>query len=599
MLGGRMLGGRMLGGPDADFLCRPATTLCASPRTMKLLPAQACVLALLIASSPAAFARAAFPPQWASKQDARIAPEPNDLAVGNRFGDAVALDGVHLVVGAHWHDPVGGAPNDGAAWIWRRTPSGWNQEIKLTPSVMSGGRFGYAVAASGDTVAVGAPYETFNGVAGPGAVYVYTRASGAWSLEARLTALDFGQLDRFGASLALEGDTLAIGAPYDDEPGTWDRGSAYVFVRSQGVWTQQAKLLARDGASNDSFGVSIALSGARVLVGAEAADVPGALNRGAAYVFERLGSSWSQSAKLEPRDGAANDNFAASVALDGDTAVVGAPRHDGAGSNAGAAYVYVENAGAWSLQSKLTDVGAIFADNFGTAVDLEGDRLVVGLPISFIPGVAAGAVQFFTRSAGVWTGHFDMIGSATDGADYLGTSVAISGDFVAGGAPGAETTPGGPNVGEAYVFKLGPPPLIELYCTAKTNSLGCLPRMSWSGTPSASNPSTFELRCTQVLNWKSGLLFYGGAAAALPFEGGFLCAAPPLRRTPVQNSYGSYPPSADCSGLYSLDLNAWIQSGADPSLVAGAHVWTQHWMRDPQALSQTGLSDSVHFQIAP
>jgi len=554
--------------------------------------ARQAVLAFLLAASASA--------QWASQQDARIAPSPNDLLMNDEFGGALDIEGSTLVVGAHWHDPVGGAANDGAAWVWTRSANGWMQEAKLLSTTHSGDHLGYSVSLSGDTVALGAPFETVGAASSAGAVYVFTRSiGGVWSLEARLTAADFGAVDRFGGAVDLDGDTLAIGAANDDVSSVIDQGSAYVFTRAGGVWTQQAKLVASDGASSDLLGSSLSLSGDRILVGSPQHDGPSLANRGAAYLFERAGANWIEVAKLEPADGGASDRFGSAVALDADTAVVGSPSHDGTVPDAGAAYVYLEAAGAWTLQQKLTDSGVVFVDQFGAALALEGDRLAVGLPGNNVPSTGAGAVQFFTRTGSVWTGHFDMIGSDTDFIDRLGRSVAISGDWVAGGAPDAETVAGGPNVGEAYVFKIAPPPLIESYCTAKTNSLGCVPTMSWTGTPSVSNPSPFELLCTQVINFKQGLLFYGYAPSAAPFQGGVLCVATPLRRTPIQNSLGSSPPINDCSGQYSLDMNAVAQSGADANLIVGANVWCQYWMRDPQSPSTTGLSDSVHFELDP
>ncbi len=537
--------------------------------------------------------------QWASQQSARIAPSPNDLAVGDEFGRAIDIEGSTLVVGAHGYDPVGGAPNDGAVWIWTLGSGGWTQGAQLLSTTHSGDQFGHSVSLSGDTLAIGAPFESFSSMSKPGAVYVFTRNAGVWSLEARLVAGDFAPVDRFGWSVALEGDTLAVGAPNDDHPGGLDHGSAYVFTRTSGVWTQQAKLLASDGATSDLFGSSIALSGDRVLVGAPQKDGPGISNRGSAYLFERAGATWSEVVKFEPADGAASDKFGTAVALDADTAAIGAPGNDAAGLEAGAAYVYFGASGAWSLQQKLTDSGVIFVDLFGSALALEGDRLVVGLPGNNVPSTGAGAAQFFTRAGSTWVGHFDMIGSETSFIDRLGSAVAISGDFVAAGAPDAEEFAGSERQGEAYVFEITAPPLIESYCTAKTNSLGCAPQMGWTGTPSVSNPSPFEVLCTQVLNFKQGLLFYGYAPSAAPFQGGLLCVAPPLRRTPLRNSLGSATPTNDCSGHYEFDMNAHVQAGTDANLVAGAHVYCQYWMRDPQSPSTTGLSDGVHFQLEP
>lgn len=139
---------------------------------------------------------------------------------------------------------------------------------------------------------------------------------------------------------------------------------------------------------------------------------------------------------------------------------------------------------------------------------------------------------------------------------------------------------------------------VTVYCTAKVNSQGCTPAVGFSGQPSLSDPNPFDVTAAMVLNQKNGLLFYGYGGTAVPFQGGTLCALPPLRRTGVQSSGGNPPPS-DCSGAYAFDFNAWIQSGTDPLLVAGANVNVQFWSRDPAASSGAGLTDAATFGICP
>jgi hypothetical protein len=138
----------------------------------------------------------------------------------------------------------------------------------------------------------------------------------------------------------------------------------------------------------------------------------------------------------------------------------------------------------------------------------------------------------------------------------------------------------------------------SIYCTAKTNSLGCLPQIGYAGCPSASSASPFDITCTQVISNKSGLLFYGYAAGGAPFQGGFLCVQPPTRRTAIQSSGGSPPPNT-CTGQFAFDMNALIQSGTDNNLVAGASVYAQYWYRDPAAASTTGLSNGLGFSVGP
>ena len=142
---------------------------------------------------------------------------------------------------------------------------------------------------------------------------------------------------------------------------------------------------------------------------------------------------------------------------------------------------------------------------------------------------------------------------------------------------------------------------VESYCTAKTNSLGCVPHMGFSGIPSASSGSGFILSASNVLNQKTGLLFYGTSGkASLPFFGGTLCVNPPLTRTTVQGSGGSST-GDDCTGQYGMDFNVWIAAGADAALVAGAVVNAQYWQRDPgfSPPNNVGITDAVQFSIQP
>ena len=171
-----------------------------------------------------------------------------------------------------------------------------------------------------------------------GSAYVFVRSGGTWSQQAKLTASDAAEFDLFGNSVAVSGDTAVVGNRGDADGGL-DSGSAYVFVRSGTTWSQQAKLTASDAAEFDLFGNSVAVSGDTAVIGADFDDDAG-LNSGSAYVFVRSGTTWSQQAKLTASDAAADDFFGDSVAVSGDTAVVGAPWDDDAGLNSGSAYVF-------------------------------------------------------------------------------------------------------------------------------------------------------------------------------------------------------------------------------------------------------------------
>jgi hypothetical protein len=213
--------------------------------------------------------------------------------------------------------------------------------------------FGGRVAVDGDTAVIGAYGDDDKG-AESGSAYVFVRsADGTWSQQAKLTADDGVDDDRFGCSVAVSGDTAVIGAMFDDDKGA-ESGSAYVFVRSaDGTWSQQVKLTADDGAADDWFGIRVAVDGGTVVVGAYGDNDKGD-SSGSAYVFVRAANgTWSQQAKLIAADGAASDYFGYRVAVSGDTAVIGAMYDDDKGDGSGSAYVFVRAAdGTWPQPSR-------------------------------------------------------------------------------------------------------------------------------------------------------------------------------------------------------------------------------------------------------
>lgn len=314
--------------------------------------------------------------------------------------------------------------------------------------------FGYAVALDGDTAIIGAHNDDTPAGTNAGSVYVYVRdAGGDWTLQARLFASDAAAEDIFGYAVALDDDTLLVGARNDNLPGLVDAGSVYVFVRdSGGVWTQQAQLIASDAAAGDGFGESLALDGDTAVIGAPFDHPPGLEEVGAAYVFVRTGEVWTQQARFP---GAAEyEFFGGSVAISGDTAVIAPFRLATAGPPPGKALVFVRSGGAWTLQAQLSASDGHHDDHFGTSLALAGDTLVVGAHLDDTTGgINTGSASVFVRDgAGVWTQEALLV--AADGAanDFFGVSVAVSGDTVIVGANG-DNTPGGSDAGSAYVFQ--------------------------------------------------------------------------------------------------------------------------------------------------
>jgi len=287
------------------------------------------------------------------------------------------------------------------------------QQAELTVADGSAGDFlGWSVALSGDTALVGSPGDQVGAVPWRGCAYVFVRSGSTWTLQQRLTAADAGTLDdELGWSVALSGDTALVGGPY---VGADDRGAVYVFVRSAGTWSQEGPaLVATDGAANDYFGCSVALSGDMALIGAHGADVGSQTNQGAAYVFVRSGSTWAFEKQLIAGD--VDDAFGYSVALAGDTAVVGAPT--GGADVEGAARVFVRSGSDWALQQQLTLADAAAGDYFGYSVALSGDTALVGAPHDDVGADAdQGSAAVFVRSGSNWSLDGRLTAAAGDGA---------------------------------------------------------------------------------------------------------------------------------------------------------------------------------------
>lgn len=351
--------------------------------------------------------------------------------------------------------------------------------------------FGWRVAIDGDTLAAAASYEAScatgvhltaqadNGCVGSGAVYVFRRRGSTWEPEAYLKPFNTDSRDEFGVSLALDGDTLVVGAFREDSIG--DSGAAYVFRRVDGAWQQDAYLKASNPPAGQEFGWSVAVAGNLVAVGARREDGSDT-DSGAVYLFRRDVSQWFPEAELRAPSPAINDFFGYSVAAAGDVVAVGACSHGCPpgggripGQNAGAVHVFRKGGGTWGHEATLTPQAPDPADAFGYAVALAGDLLVVGAPLedSSSRGIDegqddntaedSGAAFVFRRSGASWVQDAYLKATNTDALDRFGSSVAIAGDLVAVGAVGESSFATGidedpdddstDNSGAAYVYR--------------------------------------------------------------------------------------------------------------------------------------------------
>ncbi len=265
---------------------------------------------------------------------------------------------------------------------------------------------------------------------------------------AKLLASDGAASDGFGKSVCLSGLTAVVGA-YGDDDRALNAGAAYIFEKIGGVWTERAKLLASDGAAGDRFGVSVSICGETALVGAHGDDRGSAV--GAAYVFERVGGAWIQTAKLLASDGAAGDFFGVSVSLSGDAAIVGASRDDDRGADSGSAYIFEKVGGVWTQIAKLLDSDGQFYDWFGGSVFLNGHSAIVAAAGDADRGSDSGSAFIFAKVGGVWSQTAKLLASDGEYYDLFGSSVSLNGEVAIVGAIGDNDR--GADSGSAYVFQ--------------------------------------------------------------------------------------------------------------------------------------------------
>ncbi len=374
----------------------------------------------------------------------------SDGASGDRHGESVAISGDTAVVGAPFDSDV--FSDEGAAYVYVRNGSVWSEQAKLTASDgVNQDLFGYSVAVSNDTVVIGA-YGDDDGGSFSGSAYVFTRNGTLWSEQAKLTASDAALGDIFGFSVSVSGDTVVIGAPDDDDNGGGS-GSAYVFARSGGTWTEQQKITASDGAADDRFGNAVSVSGDTALIGAHHDDDDGSFS-GSAYVYERAGGIWSEQTKLTASDAAASDFFGFSVSLSGDTAVIGAYGDDDNGGFSGSAYVYKRSGSSWSEQAKLTASDGVTLDQFGYSVSVSGDIVAVGAWADDDDGSFSGSAYLYLRSDDQWAPVGKLLASDAAANDHFGIAIAVAGNTVVVGA--RLDGDNGSSSGSAYVFDLDP-----------------------------------------------------------------------------------------------------------------------------------------------
>jgi len=550
------------------------------------------------------------------------------------FGYAVSVSGDTVVVGALLEDSSAtgvngdesdnGASEAGAAYVYVRNGASWSQQAYLKASnTEAGDFFGAAVSISGDTLVVGAALEdssasgvngdgTNNAAIDSGAAYVFVRNGTTWTQQAYFKASNTGAGDDFGSSVAVSGDTIIVGASREDSNATGVNGdgsnnasdasgAAYVFVRSGTTWSQQAYLKASNTDAGDLFGLPVAISGDTVVLGAILEDsgsigVNGnqgsnnAAEAGAAYVFVRSGTNWSQQAYLKASNTEAGDWFGFAASVSGDTLVVSAifedslatgVNGDGANNgapNAGAVYLFVRSGETWSQQAYLKASNSEAGDQFGSSVSVSGTTVVVGAPHedSSATGLdgdqfnnsadGAGAAYAFSHNGTIWGQATYMKPSNTDAFDFFG-NVSASGntlvvtsfreDSFATGVNGSQGDNSSTDAGAAYVFDLEQPePWSDV--GGGTNGSAGPPRLTMAGTLLPG--SLARLYLTQAAPSAFTLLLGSYSSTPTRFVGGTLHAWPAVAQVFVfTNAQGELHASAVFSGAPS-GSQLWFQA---------------------------------------
>jgi len=520
-----------------------------------------------------------------------------DGAAGDWFGSSVSVSDDMALVGA-WRDDDNGT-DSGSAYVFVRTGTSWSEEAKLLAGDGAAGNwFGSSVSVSDDMALVGAWRDDDNGT-DSGSAYVFVRSGTSWSQEAKLLAGDGAADDWLGISVSVSGDTALVGASRDDDNGNGS-GSAYVFVRTGTSWSQEAKLLAGDGAPGNYFGISVSLSGDTALVGAYNDDDNGGAS-GSAYVFVRSGASWSEEARLLASDGAGLDYFGYSVSLSGDTALVGADGNDDYGSDSGSAYVFVRTGTSWSEEAKLHASDGAADDHFGRSVSMSGGMALVGAVENDDNGTTSGSAYVFVRSGASWSEEVKLLASDGAGLDYFGYSVSLSDDTALVGATGDGDN--GSDSGSAYVFVV-PPPSGSAYCTCPVGpcgnsypGAGCANATGVGAEFTAQGrtlPDEVNLLVAGASPGQFGIFFQGDEAVFFQFGDGFRCAGTNLVRITVPplvtgpNGEAAFGP---CFGDPTISSITGVVPGS------GVTKRYQFWYRDPFGPCSTGFNLSNGYEI--
>lgn len=504
------------------------------------------------------------------------------------FGRAVAVSGSTAFVSAS-EASIGGNSTQGKVLVYQRGTDGvWNLSQTLIASDGAAyNEFGWSIAISGRTAVIGAINAKIGDHNSQGAAYVFARGDdGIWSETQKLVAADGFSVDWFGNAVAMNDDTIVVaayGAHYNDQAM---RGSVYVYTQVGGVWTQTQQLVAGDGGVGDGFGSAIALSGDTLLASSPGAEIGDQHEQGAVYRFALVDGVWNQAQKIVVAEGVENDQLGSALAIDGDTAVIGAIWRQG---ERGVAYVFTNTGGDWSQAQRLaasdgaaigTDgIGLPPTDNFGMTLALQGDTALIGASnVTVGANAGQGAAYLFRRSGGSFAGTHTFTENEGIASPYFGAAVALEGDDVLIGMFGYTPDWDHYQQGAAYFYHRAPiaisaserAALIDLY--NNTSGAGWWDVSGWLGEP-GTECSWTGVTCDESGATVVGLMFgFTNMVGTLPASLNQLTNLVSLQIADQSQLTGDFPSLTGMTQLQMIDVRNTGLNGHLPSLAGMANL---------------------------
>jgi hypothetical protein len=479
----------------------------------------------------------------------------------------------------------------GGIYVYEWDGSAWGFETKLINPGNPSGDFAVSLDLDGAILVAGDPERGFV-IPKPGRAEVYQRQAGFWRHMATLRSQTARGDDWYGNSVAVSGDTLAVGAPLEDDACTnnpdCESGAAYVYRRVGLDWVLEARLLASDVGIGEEFGWDVALEGDLLAVGAtDALGGPGAI-----YVFGRDGTVWTEVAQLSSATPTTSSALGAALHIEGQTIVAGDGGNSTFGSSVGTAYVFSQRGGTWGEEALLlpSDPGTHLF--FGGAVRKCGDRIVVGAATT---ASVEGAAYVFERDGGAWSEVAKLRPTDPLLNNWFGREVALSDEWVI--CNSQDLGPGFTKPGALYFYSVDELP--ETYCTGGISSGGCSASLHGEGRASVSAGAAepFELVATELDGGGRGIFVWGAAAASLPFgsAAGSLCVGGRVLSSPSSNAGGT---PGQCDGELRFDLNQWMSQNPAKAPGPGDTVYAQAaYMGAVQEPRVT--SDALSFTVCP